>query len=362
MATLQKSSGDLFRGDPKQWPIFIQTVKSMVHDITPFNAQRISLLRSMLHADLQATFAQILSSPLTYQQALQDLWNWYGRPHLVVREYIRDLRSIVPFKEGDVTALGNFQQRIHGAICSLQASGYGHELHSSIALADLVEKLPRQLASRWGKHVHKLVVKNSTSAYAGPDLQTFDAWLADTVMAERYASRPSLPSQPTTVASRAFSFGRRSAAATPAAPLPTISAVGSPTVTTSIRALTTGQGEDVAAKATRDRTGCGVCNEERGHSLTGRNAFMAMSPSERLNVVLDLANCFRCLGRNHASADCKKQSIICTAIGCGAGHHPLLHGAEREGVTHPRAAGMNKDLSQFCLLKLPFSLKNFLCL
>jgi len=182
MATLQKSSGDLFKGDPKQWPIFIQTVKSMVHDITPFNSQRISLLRSMLHADLQATFAQILSSPLTYQQALQDLWHWYGRPHLVIREYIKDLRSIAALKDGDIVALGNFQQRIHGAICSLQASGYGHELQSSVALADLVEKLPRQLASRWGKHVHKLVVKNSASAFTGPDLHTFDAWLADTVI------------------------------------------------------------------------------------------------------------------------------------------------------------------------------------
>lgn len=128
MGTLQKSSTDPFRGDPKQWPIFIQTVKSMVNDITPFNAQGIVLLRAMLHVDLQATFAKTLSSPLTYQQALQDLWSWYGRPHLVIREYIKNLRSIAPFKDGDLVALGNFQQRIHGAICSLQASGYGHEL------------------------------------------------------------------------------------------------------------------------------------------------------------------------------------------------------------------------------------------
>ncbi len=158
MASLPKDDVK-FNGDSKQWPMFIQTVKNMVHDVTPFNAQRINLVRNMLHEDLQRAFGQILSSPLTYQQALQDLWSWYGRPHLVVQAYIRDLRSIPPLKEYDIEALGSFQQRLHGAICSLQTAGYGHELTSSIALSDLVEKLPDRMASGWGKHVHKLFFK-----------------------------------------------------------------------------------------------------------------------------------------------------------------------------------------------------------
>lgn len=282
---------------------------------------------------------KILSSPLTYQQAIQDLWSWYGRPHLVIREYIKDLRSIAPFKEGDIVALGNFQQRIHGAICSLQASGYGHELQSSIALADLVEKLPRQLSSRWGQHVHKLMVKKGASAFTGPDLQTLDTWLADTLMAERYSYRSVPAPQQVAANPRAFSFGRKTPVASPVVVQPTISAAGLP-VSPSIRALTTGKGEDAADKLSRDTPGCAICNEERGHSPTGCNAFMGMSPSERLRTILRLENCFRCLGRKHSSTDCKKTNIVCTAIGCGAGHHPLLHGAEVEGVTHPRAAGI----------------------
>lgn len=141
MATLPRNNFQ-FNGDPKQWPMFIQTVKNMVHDITPFNAQRINLVRSMLTEQLQQTFGQILSSPLTYQQALQDLWSWFGRPHLVVQAYIKDLRSIPVLKENDVDALSTFQQRIHGAICSLQAAGYGHELSSSIALATWSRSCP----------------------------------------------------------------------------------------------------------------------------------------------------------------------------------------------------------------------------
>ena len=166
MATLPRNNFQ-FNGDPKQWPMLVQTVKNMVHDITPFNAQRINLVRNMLTEQLQLTFGQILSSPLTYQQALQDLWGWFGRPHLVVQAYIKELRSIPVLKDNDVDALNTFQQRLHGAICSLQAAGYGHELSSSIALADLVEKLPYRMASQWGQHVHKQFLKHENVNSSG---------------------------------------------------------------------------------------------------------------------------------------------------------------------------------------------------
>lgn len=172
MASLPKNDVK-FNGDPNQWPMFIQTVKNMVHDVTPFNAQRINLVRNMLHEDLQRAFGQILSSPLTYQQALQDLWSWYGRPHLVVQAYIKDLRSIPSLKEHDIESFGSFQQRLHGAICSLESAGYGHELTSSIALSDLVEKLPNRMASDWGKHVHKLFFKHENRAQTGANLKPF---------------------------------------------------------------------------------------------------------------------------------------------------------------------------------------------
>ncbi len=112
----------------------------------------------MLTEQLQLTFGQILSSPLTYQQALKDLWSWFGRPHLVVQAYIKDLRTIPVLKDNDVDALSTFQQRLHGAICSLQAAGYR---------ADLVEKLPYKMASQWDQHVHKQFLKHENVNSSG---------------------------------------------------------------------------------------------------------------------------------------------------------------------------------------------------
>lgn len=133
-------------------------------------------------------------------------------------------------------------------------------------------------------------------------------------MAERYSYRPPLNTQQVTSASRAFSSGRKLPVAQAVTASPTIPSAGSPAVINSDRALTTGKVEDAVAQ---ERTVCSICSEERGHFPTGCNAFMTMSPSERLKVILDLGNCFRCLGRNHPAKDCKKTDIFCTAIGCG---------------------------------------------
>jgi len=105
-----------------------------------------------------------------------------------------------------------------------------------------------------------------------------------------------------------------------------------------VRALTTGAGEDMVD----DRNGCTICRDEKGHGLTACNSFMSMNPSQRLKAVMELRNCFRCLGRNHGAKDCKKVDIKCTASGCGGPHHPLLHGGHVDTPPRKREGGNKK--------------------
>jgi hypothetical protein len=56
---------------------------------------------------------------------------------------------------------------------------------------------------------------------------------------------------------------------------------------------------------------------------------IAMEPTKRAQTVFDLGNCFRCLGRNHSSHECRKTDAICGMKGCNQRHHTLLHGADR---------------------------------
>ena len=51
-----------------------------------------------------------------------------------------------------------------------------------------------------------------------------------------------------------------------------------------------------------------------------------------MKIVIKEGNCFRCLGGQHLSADCKK-NVNCSVNGCNRKHHPLLHGGLMPSTT-----------------------------
>ena len=135
----------------RDWPMFIQTVKSMIHDVFPTDVQRLTMLSTMLAPPIRVGMSQIFNTPQAYRSALQELHRKYGHPQLVVRSYIRHLMSISVCDGGD--GLETFSTQLNGAVATLDASGYGHELESSVALESLAAKLPGHLITRWGRNV-----------------------------------------------------------------------------------------------------------------------------------------------------------------------------------------------------------------
>ena len=312
LAGAAKISFEPFKGDPKQWPMFIQNFKATVHDVFPTDAQRVCHLRSWLHPDLQKSFSQVLSSPLTYQQALQDLWKRFGRPQLVVQQYIKDLREIQPVRERDASALDQFQQQIHGTIAALETAGYGHELQSSVALADLVGKLPYSMTQRWGRHQAQKLQSSSNVVFHVPTIKDLDKFLEDEVMASKYTSQPASSS----LGPRRSEFSGR----------PSFYSKPQPTSQASMSVNTVSSKQDPKG-AESSLTTCGICNKQPGHSPLLCASFMAMLPEQRLKAMRQVDSCFRCLGRNHRQEDCKKVQLFCTSIGCSGTHHGLLHDA-----------------------------------
>ena len=101
--------------------MLIQSFKRMVHDKFPSDAQRLTMLHTMLDAKLRGGMSQMLSSPTAYRQALQELRRKYGHPHLVVRSYIQGLMEISPCR--GVDALEDFSTQLHGAVATLDCAG-----------------------------------------------------------------------------------------------------------------------------------------------------------------------------------------------------------------------------------------------
>lgn len=179
---------------------------------------------------------------------------------------------------------------------TLESAGYGHELESSVALEGLVKKLPESLISRWGRQVNKVLPKI-------PTLRDLDAWLEDEVMGEKNvrewktAKTDRQNANPTNLQGRMRNQ---------TGPFPTINAI----------------------EKTNNGSRCTVCGTEPGHNLPACAKFTALTPTERAQTIWDLRNCFRCLGRNHHSNDCKKVELFCAIPGCSRQHHTLLHGSD----------------------------------
>ena len=285
-----------FGGDPREWPMFIQNFKNMVHDMFSSDAHRLTLLHSMLDSKLRGGMSQILTSPMAYRNALQELRRKYGHPHLVVRTYIQGLMEL-PLVRAET--IETFSSHLHGAVSTLDSAGYGHELDSSVALEGILGKLPESMVDRWGRHVNRLLPNI-------PTLRHLDAWLEEEVMSRKNV-RP-MTFTPTTGQQQnkgAQQQQNKGSFFKPPNLFPTINTI-----------------EDSPSEK------CSICNTEPWHRLTWCPKFIGLTPTERAQTIYDLRNCFRCLGRKHNSKECKKVDQKCGVASCNGKHHTLLHGAD----------------------------------
>jgi len=157
-----------------------------IHDNFPSDVQRLTMLSTMLAAPIRVGMSQIFNTPQAYRAALQELHRKYGHPHLVVRSYIQHLMaiSLCDKKEG----LETFSTQLNGAVATLDAVGYGHELESSVALEGLASKLPSHLLTRWGRNVTRLFPRI-------PTLRDLNSWLGIELMGMKNVQNINPPTQ-----------------------------------------------------------------------------------------------------------------------------------------------------------------------
>ncbi|XP_032799385.2 uncharacterized protein LOC116936346 [Daphnia magna] len=73
---------------------------------------------------------------------------------------------------------------------------------------------------------------------------------------------------------------------------------------------------------------CPACNDKSAHRLEECNTFARMTVNARAVLCAQNNRCFKCLIKGHYASKCRRQNASCTD--CGAAHHKLLHGAERQ--------------------------------
>ena len=138
---LPKQLIEKFDGDPRKWPNFIAAFKEATRGMSP--AERMAVLRQLLTEDVRNSLGDILNNPDMCDQAIHELENTYGNPHMVSRSYIRTLLHMSKVQNlSDYNALLKMSNTIRGAVSSLRAGGYGYELTSGTTLEMMLDKIP----------------------------------------------------------------------------------------------------------------------------------------------------------------------------------------------------------------------------
>ncbi|XP_045029733.1 uncharacterized protein LOC123472386 [Daphnia magna] len=280
---------DPFDGDPRKWPTFIANFKDLVNDDQAISStQKMALLRSCLKPNIQQSLGDCLNDPALYEAALEELECTYGHPHLISRAYIRtilDLPKVPHFN--DYRALLGFSTSLRGAVSSLKNGGYENELNSGGLLEIILDKLPADIQSKWGKKIVKSHPQLLT-------LQDFVPWLHTIVKAEMVVKHAKASnSQPTE-----GKTGRQDRK-----PGRQIHSKFSSPVSPTILSISTASNSNSKTKI---------------HSTV---------------QFKNLKECLVCNG-NHKLQDCKKfsdfsQQQKCGVDECQHNHHRLLHGAPR---------------------------------
>jgi hypothetical protein len=277
-----------FNGDPRTWPEFSLSFKAVVHDSRMPDLMKMIALRDNLDPDVRRRVSNLFSTSAVYNETWEILNNRFGNVQGIIHAHIQELLALQPFKSGDLRALINMAALVKDAVTSVDQQNATS--YSNIVI-QLVRVLPNELQREWGRFAYPLRPKI-------PGLVDFDRWIEGIVGAEEFmgASTSSNVHQPAS-SNRQVKFG------------PTVMATG--------------------LKSPPPRSNaCGVCGADPGHPLVFCQEFIDLSPTQRAEAVATMDNCFRCLGRNHYSADCKKPTK-CTVTDCAQWHHPLLHGSGR---------------------------------
>ncbi|KFD48185.1 hypothetical protein M513_10899 [Trichuris suis] len=133
---------EVFDGDPKCWPRFIASFKSMVHDSVSSDVDRLALLAQLLSPRIREGFAGLLSTPTMYRQVLQELEQLYGDPAATVQSHALTLTNVDSLRSESVAELERFYLQVNRPVSVLEMNNRHHELNSIVLVSQVARKVP----------------------------------------------------------------------------------------------------------------------------------------------------------------------------------------------------------------------------
>ncbi|KAJ8954811.1 hypothetical protein NQ314_007014, partial [Rhamnusium bicolor] len=289
VARLKKLEVPEFNGDPKRWPMFFETFKSLVHNNSNLNnTTKMHYLAGALKGRALDVCASVVPTPENYVVFWETLVSKYQDDRLLADIYFSQMLDFKTAHQESAACLNNFLEKFDTSVNAIK----------HLNIPDLLDFFIASLAlSKLDSQTRKLFEMSKHS-----EIPTYKE-IIDFVKNQRKALSSLSKNNQT-------SFVKQNNSGN--------STYRSKSVPHSFVTNNSG-GEN--KKLYKSLTGnCTICKQL--HSVFQCSDFLKLTPRERYSLAKEKKLCLNCLSSIHRIADCKSTNV-CSI--CRFRHHSLLH-------------------------------------
>ena len=314
----------IFGGDPLKYSSWKRAINHLLEQEVS-ESERLSYLEQYLSESVRNSVKAHFQSdaPNASSSILAELDKRYGDGYALARQYVKDLENWPTVKDTPL-ALRSFSDQLRQTELMTQDSSLRNFLDEPLFVKSLNDKLPERLCRNW-----KDKVRSFREDHDGK-YPSFSKFVNFVVKKSEGENDPVYGCSKNILSAQSNKSNLRS----------TFSAgINEKSIECLIQEnldAVQSLAKDVKTLATfrgQEKTGtCAVCNEN--NHPTGRCfRLKGLSIGLRIDKIMSLNLCFRCLGSRHAAKTCDKQ-IFCSV--CRGRHNTLVHIAESDQLPKSR--------------------------
>lgn len=289
VARLQKIEIPEFSGDPKRWPMFFETFKSLVHNNKNLdNTSKIHYLLGALKGRALDVCAGVLPTAANYIILWETLVGKYQDKRLLADTYFSQMLEFKTAPHESAACLNNFLEKFDTSVNAIK----------QLKIPDLTDFFIASLAlSKLDSQTRKLFEMSKHS-----EIPTYQE-IVEFVKNQRKAlSSLSKTSQTSSTKLSVSSNGAYRSKSVP-------------------QSFVTNNSSGGNKKPYKSLAGnCTICKQL--HSIFQCSDFLRLTPHERYSLAKEKKLCLNCLSSIHKISDCKSTNV-CNI--CRSRHHSLLH-------------------------------------
>ncbi|KAF6207443.1 hypothetical protein GE061_018686 [Apolygus lucorum] len=283
MVTRKNVSHELpeFNGDPTQWPLFKTMFDESTISARYSENENLLRLQKAVKGKAKEYLGKLIYLPGGLSRVMARLETRYGRPELIVREVMKNVKAIPTMKD-DLSRAEKVAGEVDNIVSTIRLVGKSEYLANPILLDALLTKLSVNLRQQWGEYTVEMRGRPM-------DLGLFNDWLQDRVEAIGFMGESETAGEENSDEKR----------------------------------------PKIIVQSSRT-TQCMLCENVEHKQLEECPKFKKMSVERRCQYLAEGLLCFLCLKRGHRSMVCRSGRSCRT---CKRRHHELLHTGNTENVS-----------------------------